>query len=140
MHATNLTILGEQVTVNDVSSTKPHPIKVQVVELDPMNDFLIINLEELLQKDHHYELFIPYKSVLSEGLKGFYRSTYTDEKTKEKKWLGVTQFEAISARRAFPCFDEPAMKAVFEITLGRRAHLNSVSNMPLLESQPMYDK
>ncbi|XP_015838559.2 aminopeptidase N isoform X1 [Tribolium castaneum] len=140
LHASNLTILDDQVTVRDVSSSKPKSLKVKIVELDPANEFLIVSLEEQLQKDHNYELFVPFKAVLDDGLKGFYRSSYTDEKTKEKRWLGVTQFEAISARRAFPCFDEPGMKATFDITLGRRAHLNSISNMPLIESQPIKEK
>ena len=52
---------------------------------------------------------IKFSGVLNEQLRGFYLS-----KTKQRNYA-VTQFEATDARRAFPCFDEPAMKATFEI-------------------------
>jgi len=42
-----------------------------------------------------------------------------------------TQFEAIDARRAFPCFDEPRFKTPFEIALRVPAGLTAVSNTPV---------
>ena len=46
---------------------------------------------------------------------GFYRSQY--EVDGVKKLMATTQFEATDARRAFPCWDEPALKATFAFTL-----------------------
>lgn len=45
---------------------------------------------------------------------GFYRSGYTTV-TGEAKIMASTQFEALDARRCFPCWDEPARKAVFQV-------------------------
>jgi aminopeptidase N len=61
------------------------------------------------------EIHIRYSGVLNSQLRGFYIS-----KTKLRKYA-VTQFESTDARRAFPCFDEPAFKATFalSITLAR---------------------
>ena len=50
--------------------------------------------------------------------------------------MGSTQFEALDARRAFPCWDEPAIKATFSLTLIVPQHLTALSNMP--ESQLVY--
>jgi aminopeptidase N len=54
---------------------------------------------------------IAFNGALSAQLRGLYLS-----KTPKRNYA-VTQFEATDARRAFPSFDEPAMKATFDITL-----------------------
>ena len=59
-------------------------------------------------------LYVPWTGNLNDELAGFYRSSYIDE-DGEKKYIATTQFEATDARRALPCFDEPAMKAVFKV-------------------------
>lgn len=48
--------------------------------------------------------------------------------------MTVTQFEALDARAAFPCFDEPALKAKFEVILCHRGAYNALSNMPVQKS------
>jgi aminopeptidase N len=52
--------------------------------------------------------------------------------------LASTQFEATHAREAFPCFDEPAMKARFEISIARsRDGMITLSNMPVRVTEPL---
>eukprot|EP00730_Choanoeca_flexa_P015746 TRINITY_DN7298_c0_g1_i2.p1 TRINITY_DN7298_c0_g1~~TRINITY_DN7298_c0_g1_i2.p1 ORF type:complete len:872 (+),score=286.73 TRINITY_DN7298_c0_g1_i2:3-2618(+) len=74
-------------------------------------------------------LVVEYSGILNNQMAGFYRSTYTDIDGK-KKIMASTQFESLDARRAFPCWDEPAAKAIFELTLVIDANLTALSNMP----------
>lgn len=54
-------------------------------------------------------LTLAFHYAVSSGLNGLYRSHYTDDEGAERV-LAVTQFEAMSARKALPCLDEPALK------------------------------
>src|SRR5688572_16713553 len=47
------------------------------------------------------------------------------------RWYAFTQFQAIDARRAFPCWDEPSFKVPYQITLSVRAGREAVSNTPV---------
>ena len=55
-----------------------------------------------------------YTAILNDILVGFYRSKYIDADGNEK-YIGTTQFQYTDARRAFPCLDEPDIKAYFKV-------------------------
>ncbi len=74
-------------------------------------------------------LKISYTGLHNEQMYGFYRSKYTLDGKEES--LLTTQFEAPNARAAFPCFDEPAYKAAFDVTLIVDKELTAISNMPV---------
>ena len=77
-------------------------------------------------------LEISFTGELNDKLHGFYRSEYTDPEG-ETRYLATTQFEATDARRAFPCWDEPAHKASFDLTLVIPSDLVAISNNPVVE-------
>jgi alanyl aminopeptidase len=54
-------------------------------------------------------------------------------------WYVFTQFEAIAARRAFPCFDDPAHKTPWQITLRVPAPQMAVANAPVERETPSGD-
>ncbi|KFO09637.1 Endoplasmic reticulum aminopeptidase 1, partial [Balearica regulorum gibbericeps] len=78
-------------------------------------------------------LTIQYLANLSESFHGFYKSTYRTQEG-ELRTLVATQFEPTAARMAFPCFDEPAFKARFSITIRREPKHLALSNMPIVKS------
>jgi puromycin-sensitive aminopeptidase len=72
-------------------------------------------------------LRLVFRGRLNDKLRGFYRSVYKDP-TGVPRTMAATQFEATDARRSFPCWDEPAFKAVFNVTLAIDPALTAVSN------------
>ena len=79
-------------------------------------------------------LTIEFTGELNDKLRGFYRSSYTDIDGNER-YMATTQLEATDARRAFPCWDEPALKATFELTLVVPSEMTAVSNMPVVSEE-----
>jgi len=67
-------------------------------------------------------LCLDFRGVILARLRGFYRSQ------KNGARYAATQFEAADARRAFPCFDEPAFKARFALTLNVPVGLTAIAN------------
>ncbi|XP_055618476.1 aminopeptidase N [Toxorhynchites rutilus septentrionalis] len=90
--------------------------------------FLVLKLKQKLLSGEEYVVRINYEGLLNDYLQGFYRSSYTFK--NETRWLATTQFQPTDARRAFPCFDEPALKARFNISIARPRNMISLSNMP----------
>ncbi|OBA23119.1 alanine/arginine aminopeptidase [Metschnikowia bicuspidata var. bicuspidata NRRL YB-4993] len=73
-------------------------------------------------------LSMSFTGILNDKMAGFYRSTYTDE-NGQTAYLATTQMEPTDCRRAFPSFDEPALKAKFDISLISDSALVHLSNM-----------
>ena len=83
-------------------------------------------------------LFCSFKGILNDKLRGFYRSTWSDDAGNEHV-IATTQFESTNARRAFPCFDEPDLKASFGVTLRVDDSLMTVSCGELISSAQLED-
>jgi puromycin-sensitive aminopeptidase len=80
-------------------------------------------------------LRIEFTGVLNDQLEGFYLSTYEDVHGVSHR-IATTQFEATDARKAFPCWDEPAFKATYEVALDIPEELAAFSNMSEVSSAP----
>ncbi|XP_053510304.1 leucyl-cystinyl aminopeptidase [Ictalurus furcatus] len=111
--------------------------EVKILEYQPWQQ-IAIKLSEDLKKGQKYVLNINYSANLSSSYDGFYNSSYTDTSGK-RRVLAATQFEPLAARKAFPCFDEPAFKARFLIKIKRQAEYISLSNMPLAKTTALPD-
>lgn len=113
-----------------------------------VNKLLICNsLEQLYIElsDHlyptggrrNYTLHISFARKLEDKLEGFYISSYNESSNIErKKFLATTHFEPTSARSAFPCFDEPAMKATFSLKMVHESTHDVVFNAERQNREP----
>lgn len=87
-----------------------------------------VAFEKVIPKGSKAQLVMQFTGELNDKMAGFYRSTYKNA-DGSTGILATTQMEPTDARRAFPCFDEPALKAEFTITLIADKHLTCLSNM-----------
>ena len=100
------------------------------------DELLFLKFPSVLAAGTTGKLFLTFAGVLSDKLKGFYRCQYPNS---VNRFAAATHFEPTGARFAFPCWDEPAIKATFEITLIVPKHLTALSNMPALSERVLDD-
>lgn len=89
-------------------------LESSAVEFDESQEKVVIKFASALAQGGGV-LSILFKGELNDKMKGFYRSKYVVD--GEARYGAVTQFEATDARRCFPCWDEPSLKATFDVTL-----------------------
>ena len=115
---------------------------------DDDTEIFNMTLSQSLEAGQNYSLNMAYTGLSQANNFGFYKSFYIDETGKKKyifvfffrifhvfffycRWLITSQMESTAARSGFPCFDEPAMKAKFKLTVIYHNSLKALSNMPI---------
>lgn len=116
IHSTTVSADGNEVT----SSPK--------VTYDEGTQITTVSFDKSISPGAKIQLTQTFTGYLNDKMAGFYRSSYKD-RDGSTKYLATTQMEPTDARRAFPCFDEPALKAQYTITLVADKHHTCLSNM-----------
>uniref|UniRef100_A0A2S2PB91 glutamyl aminopeptidase n=2 Tax=Schizaphis graminum TaxID=13262 RepID=A0A2S2PB91_SCHGA len=127
----NVTLNAKDMQIKSLAITEfktQTDVAVDSYELDNDAEILNIYADNNLLVGRRYQVKIVFQGLLRTDMTGFYRSVYKEDGVT--KWMAVTQFKPTYARRAFPCYDEPAYKTPFNITLGRQEHQMTLSNMP----------
>jgi aminopeptidase N len=124
------------ITLHEVELTMPHVTVISgskalapTVSVDEKNETATFTLPEEISAGSA-AIHIAFEGKLGKQLSGLYLS-----RTAKRKYA-VTQFEATSARRAFPSFDEPAMKSTFDITLVVDDGDTAISNGAVVSDTP----
>ena len=121
-----------ELEINEVTLKRnDDSISARSISLEEDSETAILDFGQTLAQGPA-QLDMKFAGVLNDRLVGFYRSEYQDAEGRTRH-LATTQFEATDARRAFPCWDEPAQKAVFDVTLVFDENLKAVSNTPIIE-------
>jgi aminopeptidase N len=118
LHASELVIVSLDCQTNPIVK----------YSFDLTTDELKIQFRDNFPVGEH-QISIKYIGTINDKMCGFYRSKYQYQ--NRDHYMAVTQFEAIDARKAFPCVDEPNVKAKFDISLTVPSDLTALSNMPV---------
>ncbi len=119
------------VELNDADPDRGYALAPTAIDLDPDEERATFRFPEPLVPGPA-TLHLAFTGVLNDKLHGFYRSTFTDDSGTEHI-IATTQMESTDARRAFPCWDEPELKATFEVTLVVDEALAAYSNGAVVE-------
>jgi aminopeptidase N len=114
----------QQATITSAGATQ-----IAKVSFDAAKEQATLAVEKQLAEGPA-EIHIRFTGILNDKLRGFYLSK------SERRNYAVTQFEATDARRAFPSFDEPAFKAIFNITLIVDKDDTAISNGKIISDTP----
>ena len=117
----------------DIHSTTVSSDGVEVtsspeITYDEVDQVTKVSFDKSIPAGSNAQLTQKFTGQLNDKMAGFYRSSYKD-KDENTKYIATTQMEPVDARRAFPCFDEPALKAQYTITLVADKNHTCLSNM-----------
>lgn len=98
-------------------------------EYEP-HEFWVVETTEPLQANRTVYMCLSFSGSLSRSIVGFYKSSYVNSVTNKSRSIATTKFEPVAARRAFPCFDEPNIKAEYTVHLVHQSSFRALSNMP----------
>ena len=126
LHADELTITDAGITPGWADADAAGEPSALSVSLDAPAELVQFGVGSALPPGR-YTLRCRFAGVLGDKLAGFYRSEFVDDNGVPRA-IATTQFEETDARKAFPCFDEPDLKAVFGVTLIAPPGMFAVSN------------
>ncbi|XP_029430470.1 aminopeptidase Ey-like [Rhinatrema bivittatum] len=121
---------GHPISLGGVDGSNPPAIEKSWLEVP--TQYLVAQLSSNLEAGKKYTISSEFTGKLADDLAGFYRSEYKEG--NETRVIATTQMQPTEARKAFPCFDEPAMKATFSLTLIYEAQYVAVANMPSISA------
>jgi aminopeptidase N/puromycin-sensitive aminopeptidase len=127
--ADHITLNAAEIAFESVTVTAGGKQQTAKIALDNEKEQATFTVAEKLPAGKA-TLTIHYTGILNDKLRGFYLS-----KT-DKRNYAVTQFESTDARRAFPCFDEPAFKATYDVSLVIDSADTAISNSPIESDSP----
>ena len=119
------------ITIQYPITTSIATVSVLRTSYEDQRDFFTIIFNQTLSIDTQLDLSISYIGELRNDTFGFYLSSYVRSNDKTRRYLVASQMEPIAARRALPCFDEPALKATYTIIVEHQSEYRAWSNMPM---------
>jgi aminopeptidase N len=108
-------------------------VRMGTPAIDPGTQRVYIHFDEVVAPGA-YDLAMRYHGKINESAEGLFVTRYDTPAGRQQMLL--TQFEAVAARRFMPCWDEPALKATFSVSVAIKTGDTAVSNMPIERTEP----
>ena len=126
-------ISGESTSESISLHSKGLTIQSATIDNQPADvsfgEFDELRLSQPNLKNGNHTIHINFSGTITDAMHGLYPCYFTHDGVK--KQLFATQFESHHAREVFPCVDEPAAKAEYDLTLITRPGITVLGNMPV---------
>lgn len=126
-------ISGESTSESISLHSKGLTIQSATIDNQPADvsfgEFDELRLSQPNLKNGNHTIHINFSGTVTDAMHGLYPCYFTHDGVK--KQLFATQFESHHAREVFPCVDEPAAKAEYDLTLITRPGITVLGNMPV---------
>lgn len=119
-----VTLNGNFLTINSASLDNEKAVNISE---DKEKQRFTFQFGQTMEAGSKHILNVEFTGELNDQMCGFYRSIYKNKNGTESV-IACTQMEATDCRRAFPCFDEPALKATFDISITTNDKFEVLSN------------
>ena len=126
-------IFGESTSESILLHSKGLTIQSAAIDDQPADisfgEFDKLRLSQPNLENGNHTIHINFSGNITDAMHGLYPCYFTHDGVK--KQLFATQFESHHAREVFPCVDEPAAKAEYDLTLITRPGITVLGNMPV---------
>ncbi len=126
-------ISGDSISESISLHSKGLTIQSATIDNQPagvsFGEFDELRLSQPNLKNGNHTIRIDFSGTITDAMHGLYPCYFTHDGVK--KQLFATQFESHHAREVFPCVDEPAAKAEYDLTLVTRTGITVLGNMPV---------
>ena len=126
-------ISGESTSESISLHSKGLTIQSATIDNQPadvsLGEFDELRLSQPNLENGKHTIRIDFSGTITDAMHGLYPCYFTHDGIK--KQLFATQFESHHAREVFPCVDEPAAKAEYDLTLITRSGITVLGNMPV---------
>jgi aminopeptidase 2 len=129
-----LNVAAIKILSTEVIAEDEKAVDITGLEFDESKERVTIQLKEMFLTRSKLRLKQTFKGSMLHHSEAFFRAPYTGSDGKQK-WMAATHMQPTAARKVFPCFDEPALKATFTVTLVVDQHLTALGNMDVSSSE-----
>ena len=126
-------ISGDSTSESILLHSKGLTIQSATIDNQPADvsfgEFDELRLSQPNLENGNHTIHINFSGTITDAMHGLYPCYFTHDDVK--KQLFATQFESHHAREVFPCVDEPAAKAEYDLALVTQTGITVLGNMPV---------
>ncbi|KMY90419.1 aminopeptidase Q [Drosophila simulans] len=136
LHVGRVSIESKKITLFGETSN----YRLRSVRFNKDRKYMEVTFNQSLLMGKSYVLSVEFgRSMSMNQTDGYFIRYYINWKTSQKIWYSVSHFNRNWIRNTMPSFDEPSLKATFNVTMGHHKRFQSYGNMKVQAVLPNHE-